>query len=320
MVIVLPCREVKVAKSQVRRAVPERLIKKGSDMVRFDRILFPVDFSLRCRQMAPYVAEIARKFSSEIVLLHALDPLPPTCYAPEFAYFSPPGFIAVQRQSMSAELARFAESEFPDLPASHTIMCGDPAAAITTYAAAHQMDVIMMPTHGRGLFRRLLLGSVLSKVLHDTSCPVWTTAHCDRLTGTPNHEIRRILCAIDVGIENVHVLSEASEIAREFDATVHLLHALPSQEAYEHNVDPGLRQYLMRSARERIAVLQREAGTDWPLSIRSAYVSEAVRKNAEEIGADLAVIGRGHVQEHFGPMRTHAMAILRESPCPVLSV
>ncbi len=109
-------------------------------------------------------------------------------------------------------------------------------------------------------------------------------------------------------------------MAKEFDAEVQLLHALPSQEAYEHNVDPGLRQYLARSAKEQLGALQREAGSDWVLTVKAAAVSEAVRKAAEEYGADLAIIGRGHIQEHFGPMRTHALAILRESPCPVLSV
>lgn len=289
-------------------------------MVNFERILFPVDFSLRCRQMAPYVAEVARKFNSEVALLHALDPLPPTCYAPEFAYFSPPGFIAVQRQAIGLELAKFAAAEFPELAVTATIMCGDPAVAITNYAATHQSGVIMIPTHGRGIFRRVLLGSVVSKVLHDTSCPVWTTAHGDRFPAMPNHNVRRVLCAVDLGSENVHVLRSADGIAKAFGAEVELLHSLPSQEAYEHSVDPALRQYLARSAREQIAKLQRDAGTDWPLTVKAAHVSEAVRKTAEEFGADLVVIGRGHVQAHFGPMRTHAMAILRESPCPVLSV
>jgi len=42
-------------------------------MLHYRRILFPVDFSLRCRQMAPLVGDVARKFFSEVVLLHDLD-------------------------------------------------------------------------------------------------------------------------------------------------------------------------------------------------------------------------------------------------------
>ena len=65
--------------------------------------------------------------------------------------------------------------------------------------------------------------------------------------------MRRILCAIDTGIENVHVLRVAADLAYEYDAAVHLVHALPGQEAYyENTIDPGLRQFLMRTARGRV--------------------------------------------------------------------
>jgi hypothetical protein len=59
-------------------------------------------------------------------------------------------------------------------------------------------DLLMMPTHGRGTFRRLLLGSVTAKVLHDLECPVWTDVHSE--TAPPIEEIhcRRILCAVDL--------------------------------------------------------------------------------------------------------------------------
>jgi hypothetical protein len=54
---------------------------------------------------------------------------------------------------------------------------GDPASIITEYAARNRVDLIMMPTHGYGTFRSLLLGSVTAKVLHDAECPVWTGVH-----------------------------------------------------------------------------------------------------------------------------------------------
>jgi nucleotide-binding universal stress UspA family protein len=290
-------------------------------MLHFRRILFPVDFSLRCRQTASLVADVARKFSSDVILLHALDPLPTACYAPEFNYFSPDAFLESQRQTMTAELAEFAETEFPNVALTELIVNGDPADSIAEAVARQHIDLIIMPTHGRGLFRRLLLGSVTSKVLHDTACPVLTDAHSERFPTRHCAEIRRILCATDTGMENVPVLRAAADVAAEYGAGVHLIHALPGQEAYyENNIDPGLRQFLMRLAKERIACLQHEAATDWELCVKAAPVAEAVRKTAEEYGADLLVIGRGRVKEHFGPMRTNSTAIIRESPCPVLSV
>src|SRR5271166_1523972 len=103
-------------------------------MLDYRRILYPVDFSLRCRQMAPLVAEVARKFRSEVVLLHCLDPLPVVCYAPEFSYFAPAEFIEKQRHTMSAELEEFAESAFDDMRVSCRIVTGDPADCIVAQA------------------------------------------------------------------------------------------------------------------------------------------------------------------------------------------
>ena len=290
-------------------------------MVSFRRVLYPVDFSLRSHQTTPLVAAIARKFSAEVILLHALDPLPAICYAPEFSAFSPGPFLEHQRETAAAELAGFAEAEFPNVPVLEEIVAGNAADSIVDAVACRQADLIIMPTHGRGLFRRLLLGSVTAKVLHDTRCPMLTDTHSERYPPARSGEVRRILCALDTGIENVHVLQAAADVATEYGAHVHLVHALPGQEAYyENNIDPGLRQFLMRSAREKIAVLQREAGTDWELCVKAAPVAEVVRKTAEDYGADLVVIGRGRAREHLGPMRTNSTVIVRESPCPVLSV
>ncbi len=286
----------------------------------YRRILFPVDFSLRCRQMAPMVADVARKFFSEVVLLHALDPLPVVCYAPEFTYFAPAEFINKQRQTMTGELSDFAAAEFGDLPVKQVIATGDPADCITTQAARSDIDLIMMPTHGRGVFRRLLLGSVASKVLNDCPFPMWTTAHCEQFP-IEQHEVRRILCAMDTGIENVRVLEVAASLSREYDADVHLIHAVSGQEAYfENTIDPALRQFLMRSAREKIDELQQEAGTNWGLCVKTGPVADAVRKMAGDYGADLVIVGRGRMRERFEARRTHSTAIIRESPCPVLSV
>jgi len=267
------------------------------------------------------VRDVAHKFFSEVVLLHVLDPLPVVCYAPEFTYFAPSEFITKQKTTMAVELSDFAEAEFPEIEVKRVIVTGDPADSISAQAARQNVDVIMMPTHGKGVFRRLLLGSVTAKVLHDCPIPVWTTAHSERFPVPRQREIRRILCAMDTGRENVRVLETAADLAYEYNAAVHLVHAVEGQETfYENTIDPGLRQFLMRSAREKIGELQEEARTDWGLCVKAAPVAGVVKQTAEEFGADLVLIGRGRGGEHFEPMRAHSTAIIRESPCPVLSV
>ena len=54
-----------------------------------------------------------------------------------------------------------------------------------------------MPTHGYGIFRSMLLGSVTAKVLHDAACPVWTGVHVEE-TPPNSAAFERILCAVDL--------------------------------------------------------------------------------------------------------------------------
>jgi nucleotide-binding universal stress UspA family protein len=73
-------------------------------------------------------------------------------------------------------------------------------------------------------------------------------------------------------------------------------------------------------AREKLAKLQSEAGTNLETVLEGGDVSAAVRKAADENRADLVIIGRGVMQEAFGRMRTNVYSIIRESPCPVISI
>src|SRR5689334_17044250 len=57
------------------------------------------------------------------------------------------------------------------LNVTRTVEVGDAAHRITQYVDEHGVDLVVVPTHGRGKFRRLLLGSVTSKVLHIPSVP-----------------------------------------------------------------------------------------------------------------------------------------------------
>lgn len=147
-------------------------------------ILFPVDFSDRSNGAAPFVAALAAKFDAQVTLLTAAH----ANYAGGLAgapLIDPQTIIdAVQEQ-----LDRTYLTEFSGLNVRRLTVPGEPAREIIDFAAANQVDLLMMTTHGRGPFRQLLLGSVAAKVLHDTHVPVWTTAHSGEPPGPrpPSH-------------------------------------------------------------------------------------------------------------------------------------
>jgi hypothetical protein len=101
---------------------------------------------------------------------------------------------------------------------------GDPEAQIVATAEAETVQLVIMPTHGYGVFRRFLLGSVTSKVLHDLSCPMLTGAHLAEQGGTGKIAISNIVCAIDRGVESRDTLEWASKLAADFQAALSVVH------------------------------------------------------------------------------------------------
>ena len=133
----------------------------------FRKILFPVDFSSRCIDTSPFVAAIARKFESEVVLLHVFDNYRVLPYSARSAAVAYEAYEDLIWQRRAAELDSFGRYEFDSLKVTRVVETGDPADVITEYVEKHEQDLIVMPTHGHNKLRRLLLGSVTSKVLHD---------------------------------------------------------------------------------------------------------------------------------------------------------
>jgi nucleotide-binding universal stress UspA family protein len=283
-------------------------------------ILFPVDFSDRCRGAARYVETLAGRFGSRVILLHVLET---TIGQPGDLDFG--GLTtSLQWEDRTARtqelLDRFLAEELSSLSVTRKLETGDPARTIIRVAHAEKVDLIMMPTHGYGGFRRFILGSVTAKVLHDAECPVWTGVHLETAPSLESIQLRRVLCAVDLTARSEAVISAAAEIAQENHAELALAHAVPGSEAIpEKLLDCELRRHLMAQAREQLLELASSIGANSTLLVESGETARVIADLARNWLADLVVIGRG--QHHgFGRLRTHSYSIIRESPCPVLSI
>ena len=73
------------------------------------------------------------------------------------------------------EEARQRLAEFDAPPTSErAVQIGHPAADIVRYAEEHDIDKIVMGTHGRGPIQEMLIGSVADRVVRSAQCPVLT--------------------------------------------------------------------------------------------------------------------------------------------------
>jgi nucleotide-binding universal stress UspA family protein len=290
-------------------------------MITFKRILFPVDFSAESRAVAPSVKAMARRFGAPIVVMHVVD-LPPTWFgSPEAASWAAVINADGLREAGQVGLNRFIEQEFAGEQVTGELAEGDAESQIVDFASNDPGTLIMMPTHGYSAFRALLLGSVTAKVLHDTHCPVWTGVHTKEVTAHSPQTWKRMLCALDTDDKHLTVLKWAAGFASEQGMELKLVHAVPGTNAptLEENVSNAYK-FLFDVAREQLARMQANAGTKLDICLLGGQAGPVVREAAVEHNVDLVVIGRGVMQAPLGRLRSRAYAIIREAPCPVISI
>src|ERR1700688_1716237 len=149
---------------------------KVRTMIKFKSILFPIEFSQRDQAAAPFILSMAQRYQARVVLLHALL-RPPSVFAEMSGIYPEAYDFKGAMETIRVDLRKFAEAQFPKVDVECFVELGDPAAIISECASNQHMDLIAMPTHGYGTFRRTLLGSVTATILHDSTVPVWTSAH-----------------------------------------------------------------------------------------------------------------------------------------------
>ena len=87
-------------------------------------------------------------------------------------------------------------------------------------------DLVVMGTHGRSGFERLVLGSVTERVLRKSACPVLTVPKGIPDVATPPVLFNRIVCAVDFSDCSMHALNYAMSLAQEADAHLTVVHVI----------------------------------------------------------------------------------------------
>lgn len=277
-------------------------------------ILYPVDFSERCRAVWPAVAAMARQLDVPVTLFHALD----AGYADRAAVLSRTEAI---RAHIQKELECFPTPGLEVPNSRREVAAGPAATCIVERAGRMIMPLIMLPTRGYSRFRQLLLGSVTAAVLHDAACPVWTEVHSE--TESVSAGVRRsIVCAIDMESETPAVLQAASEFSGRFGVPLHVVHSIPGIDPrFPSGAADRAHTFLIDKARESFPVHCRNAGVALELEIlQDLGMINGIVAAVARHGADLLIIGRGVMQGPLGGVRTNAHELIRRSPCPVFSV
>lgn len=273
--------------------------------VSISRILVPVDFSRRAEDAVRAAQRLALHFEAELNLLHVLEPFHLE-YAMVELEDSVRTLADANRAKKEAQLAAFVAQDLEGLAIKgiaikRTTLEGDPATRILECAKAS--DLVVMPTQGHGRLRGMLIGSVTAKVLDTCEQPVLTGTHLEREHSPADGNIGHILCAVDLGARTASVLRWGSLMSKEFGAKVTVLYVASE-----------------RNAGERLSAAVQTAELEAELLTRDGEPHKVVTGLASELRAGLVIIGRGTATSTLGRLRAQAYGIVRQSPCPVLSV
>jgi nucleotide-binding universal stress UspA family protein len=135
-------------------------------------ILCPTDFSKSSEEALAYGSYLAEETGARLYLLHVVDES--AAYTTEYTGM---GYLADFTQQIEHESQALLEAVSPPLSEvefERHLLLGTPARTIIEFADEHDVDLVVMGSHGRSGLSRLLLGSVVDTVVRTAHCPVLT--------------------------------------------------------------------------------------------------------------------------------------------------
>ncbi len=263
----------------------------------FKKILVPLDGSKLAEQALPTALKLATAVGGQIILMRVPqyhEVMTMASVGGEMPPVALSGDDSHEAEAYLNEVALFHNRETVHLVTR--LGDGDPASAIVDIAAAEEVDLIVMSTHGRAGLARWALGSVAEKVLRAATVPV--------VILRDDQPIEQILVTLDGSDLAATALEPALRLAQALEAKVTLLRVQP-YESYANRLEIdeymrfeyGLDKNLEDLTRERIRwymedMLDKQAHFGVPLqyAIVMGFAADEILAYAEKEGLDLIVM------------------------------
>lgn len=297
-------------------------------MITFKHILCPLDLSDISPHQLSYAAAIARWYDARITVLHVVPTFDPMPVHPG-RLEDPMRFVyPLSEDDVTRELRRIVQEAGLGDGADVAAAAGDAVETIVDRAVAMPADLLVMGTHGRSGFDRVLLGSVTEKLLRRAPCPVLTVPpHAPERA--PRVSLKQILCPVDFSPASLQALGFALDLARQSGGRVTLLHViewLPDEDprTYEHFNVPEFRRHLADEARQRLGTLvpaAARAAVEIEEVVATGRAYREVLASAAERETDLIVMGsQGRGAVSLALFGSTTQQVVRAAECPVLTV
>ncbi len=291
--------------------------------IELKNILFATDFSPYSNAALPYALAIARQFGARVYGAHVLA-------SEEYVFAAAdawPNYAQQVEQRQQQAVAQL-EKQLGGVPHKTFSSVGDVWNVLFRLIGEHDLDLIVLGTHGRTGARKLLMGSIAEQIFRQAPCPVLSVG--PNVPTTPNSEIRfqHILFATDFGKESLAALPYAVSLAEEEQAELALLHIVEQPSAgileLEEVTASLVRRLKDLAPPEAESWCRMEFLVEFGHLRQFAPPAERILEVARDRAADLIVLGVRPAHRAVSAVthlaHTTAQHIVAHATCPVLTV
>lgn len=294
-------------------------------------VLVATDFSETSEKAIRHALAIARHYDAKFYLAHVVSGLGYTIAGPEA--------LELASQTASTEVQRLEHDlvengSLGGLDHEFIVRQGFVGEELQEIISQKNIDLVVLGTHGRRGFGKLLLGSVAEQVFRQAPCPVLTVGpgsfRDSRVEGS--HGSRVLLFATDFGHASVHAVPYAISAANHFVAKLVFLHVEPAVPLPERvsSCTPGDVMQMREKARAATSHrLQQLTSESEKLAVKPEFLvefgfpSEKILHVALKLKVDAIILGLR--RSTFTGMASHvpwaiAYEVVRGAGCPVLTL
>jgi nucleotide-binding universal stress UspA family protein len=290
---------------------------ESTKRVMLTRILVTTDFSEVSDRALDYAIALARHYNARIYVAHVITPDPFQFAEPQLA------------QATYEKVRQAAEEGITDILISgklrgvpHEVLMeeGNVWPTLEELIIEHEIDLVVVGTHGRGKVQKILIGSVAEEIFRQADCAVLTVGPGVKGETAREVEPKSILFATDFGPGAEKAAAHAFSLAQEHDARVTLLHVIESAAAYTEESVARQREIHV----VRMKQLMPPGSENWcqpEFHVTFGSAAEEILIAARESRADLVVMGAKTRRSLAGRLPlTIAYNVVTKASCPVLTV
>jgi nucleotide-binding universal stress UspA family protein len=293
------------------------------------RILLATDFARPAELAYTYAASAAKALRAKMLILNVLE--------------GPPGldrefpvntlFLKQLQEESDRGLTRVARAAGKDEIAHETRQAyGKPADCVVKVAEEVLPTLIVLGTHGRTGWDRLLLGSTAEAVVRAAPCPVLTVRLSEKedAAGVPGAaRLGRVLVPLDFSEFAQEAFEYAAMLAKQFGARVRLVHAMEASAypldfaLFAVSEERTLRVRIQERLQELMSVLKAD-GVEAEIVCDVGTPAEVIVKEAERfrLGSKGAIVMGTHGRRGLNRLALGSVAeyVVRHAACPVFTV